>query len=185
VTGPLPRTVDLEPGCKVKPYRRPVSWGYGDQMRISELAERVGVPTSTVRYYERVGLLGQPARTSSGYRDYGEDEATRLVFVSRARKMGLSCEKIADLVPIWAGANCAAAQERVGRLIDDKQAEIEHRIAELRAFAAQLDAVRVALAATPPPSTCRSDLSCCVPEGPTGAVQLPLAPSCGCDGPIG
>src|SRR5690349_14852259 len=85
VTGPLPRTVDLEPGCKVKPYRRPVNWGYGDHVRISELAERVGVPTSTVRYYERVGLLGQPARTSSGYRDYGEDEATRLVFVSRAR----------------------------------------------------------------------------------------------------
>jgi hypothetical protein len=81
--------------------------------------------------------------------------------------MGLSCEKIADLVPIWAGADCAAAQERIGRLIDDKQAEIKHRIAELRAFAAQLDAVRVALAATPPPSTCRSDLSCCVPEGPT------------------
>ncbi|MFA6298529.1 MAG: MerR family DNA-binding transcriptional regulator, partial [Nocardioides sp.] len=35
-------------------------------MRISELADRVGVPTSTVRYYERIGLLGVPARTGSG-----------------------------------------------------------------------------------------------------------------------
>jgi DNA-binding transcriptional MerR regulator len=57
-------------------------------MRISELAERVGVPTSTVRYYERIGLLGPPARTGSGYRDYGEDSATLLLFVHRARRMG-------------------------------------------------------------------------------------------------
>ncbi len=132
-------------------------------MRISELADRVGVPTSTVRYYERIGLLGPPARTSSGYRDYGEDEVTRLLFVSRARKMGLSCEQITDLVPIWGGTNCAAAHERVGRLIVDKQTEIAERIAELQDFAAQLDAVRVALEASPPPAACRTDLSCCVP----------------------
>ena len=60
-------------------------------MRISELAEHVGVPTSTVRYYERVGLLGAPGRTGSGYRDYDEDDAARLLFVARARHLGLSC----------------------------------------------------------------------------------------------
>ena len=63
-------------------------------MRISELAEHVGVPTSTVRYYERVGLLGAPGRTGSGYRDYDEDDAARLLFVTRARHMGLSCGQI-------------------------------------------------------------------------------------------
>jgi DNA-binding transcriptional MerR regulator len=150
-------------------------------VRISELADRVGVPTSTVRYYERIGLVGQPARTSTGYRDYGEDSATRLMFVSRARKMGLSCEQIADLIPIWAGTNCAAAHERVGHLIDDKQAEIAARIAELLDFSAQLDAVRLALAATPPPPTCRSDLTCCVPEGPSSRVPLPLVATGCCD----
>src|SRR4030095_13441741 len=103
------------------------------------------VPVSTVRYYERIGLLGLPARTSSGYRDYGEDGATRLVFVTRARRMGLSCEQIAELIPVWGGTNCAAAHERVGRLIDAKQREIAERMAELRDFAAQLDTVRVAL----------------------------------------
>ena len=46
------------------------------------------MPTSTVRYYERIGLLGPPARTGSGYRDYGEDSATLLLFVHRARRMG-------------------------------------------------------------------------------------------------
>ena len=81
-------------------------------MRISELAEVAGVPTSTVRFYERIGLLGEPARTASGYRDYGEADAARLVFVSRARRMGLGCDQIADLLPVWDGANCAAAHER-------------------------------------------------------------------------
>ena len=134
----------------------------------------MGVPTSTVRYYERVGLLGPPARTLSGYRDYGEDEATRLLFVWRARKMGLSCEQITDLIPIWGGMNCAAAHDKVGRLIYDKQTEIAERIAELQDFAAQLDAVRVALEANPPPAACRTDLSCCVPAGPTSPVLIQL-----------
>lgn len=89
-------------------------------MRISELAERVGVPTSTVRYYERIGLLGAPARTGSGYRAYDEDAATRLLFVARARRLGLTCEQITELLPVWDGSNCAAASDRVGRLIDDK-----------------------------------------------------------------
>ena len=88
-------------------------------MRISELAATAGVPTSTVRYYERVGLLTLPARTSSGYRDYGEDAAARLLFITRARRMGLSCEQVTDLVPVWDGSKCEAAKERVGRLIDE------------------------------------------------------------------
>jgi DNA-binding transcriptional MerR regulator len=145
-------------------------------VRISELADRVGVPTSTVRYYERIGLLGVPARTGSGYRDYGEDSATHLLFVHRARRMGLSCEQIADLLPIWGGANCTAAHARVGRLIDEKQAEISERINELAEFARQLHEVRVALDASPPDEACRSDLSCCVPSGDIHMVQLELAP---------
>lgn len=145
-------------------------------MRISELADQVGVPTSTVRYYERVGLLGAPVRTASGYRDYDDDAAARLLFVSRARKMGLSCEQITDLLPIWDGANCGAAQERVGQLIDDKRVEIAERIDELRRFAAQLDAVRAELTAAPAPSTCCTDLSCCVPDPGTDRMPVELTP---------
>ena len=146
-------------------------------MRISELADRVGVATTTVRYYERVGLLVPPARTASGYRDYDEDAAARLLFVSRARRMGLSCDQITELLPIWGGADCAAAHERVSQLIDDKQAEIAERIAQLEEFSAQLGTVRATLDAAPPPAACRTDLSCCVPDaGPTGPVLVDLAP---------
>jgi DNA-binding transcriptional MerR regulator len=145
-------------------------------VRISELADQVGVPTSTVRYYERVGLLGPPVRTPSGYRDYDEDAAARLLFISRARRMGLSCEQITDLLPIWDGSNCGAAQERVGQLIEEKRAEIAERIEELQRFAAQLDVVKAEIEASPPPSACRTDLSCCVPEAGTERVLIELTP---------
>jgi len=143
-------------------------------MRISELAGEVGVPTSTVRYYERIGLLGRPERTSSGYRDYDSAAATQLLFVVRARRMGLSCETITDLLPVWGGADCAAAQARVGRLIEDKQAEIAARIAELEAFAEQLAQVKALLETSPPPAACRTDLSCCVPDSEATFVPVEL-----------
>jgi DNA-binding transcriptional MerR regulator len=143
-------------------------------VRISELADRVGVPTSTVRYYERIGVLAPPTRTASGYRDYDEDAASRLLFVARARRMGLTCEQIVDLLPVWDGTNCAGAHERVSRLIQDKRAEIARRVEELQAFAAELESVSAELEAAPPPEACRTDLSCCVPEGPSGFVPLEL-----------
>ena len=143
-------------------------------MRISELAGSAGVPASTVRYYERVGLMALPERTASGYRDYGDEAASRLLFITRARRMGLSCEQITSLLPIWAGSNCGAAQDRIGRLIEEKQAEIVDRIAELEQFSAQLDAVRSELEAVPPPAACRSDLSCCVPESGSRPVEIEL-----------
>ena len=132
------------------------------------------MPVSTVRYYERIGLMGTPARTGSGYRDYDDASATRLLFVQRARRLGLSCEQIAELLPVWGGTDCASAHDRVARLIDDKQAEIVARIEELAAFAAQLDGVRASLEALSPPAACRTDLSCCVPATTSAFVPLEL-----------
>lgn len=145
-------------------------------MRISELADAVGVPTSTVRYYERAGLMTPPARTASGYRDYADADVARLLFITRSRQMGLSCEQVIELLPVWAGTNCGAAQERVGRLVEAKQVEIAERIAELQQFAAQLDAVRECLGAEPRRGACRTDLTCCVPESAGRAVALELVP---------
>lgn len=141
-------------------------------MLISELAGKVGVPVSTVRYYERIGLLAEPTRTGSGYREYDDASATQLLFVTRARRLGLTCEQIVELLPIWGGTDCTSTHDEVSRLIDDKKAEIAARIRELTTFAAQLDSVRVILESSPPPHVCRADLSCCVPSGPDGFVPL-------------
>jgi DNA-binding transcriptional MerR regulator len=165
VNTPIPH-LDLAPGWRV----------YRGRVRISELADSAGVPTSTVRYYERAGLLAPPARTASGYRDYGDDAAARLLFISRARRMGLSCEQVTSLLPVWAGTNCGAAQERVTRLIEQKQTEIAERIAELEQFSAQLEDVRARLETESPRQACRADLTCCVPESTGGPVALELTP---------
>jgi len=141
-------------------------------VRISELADQVGVPVSTIRYYERIGLLAEPARTGSGYREYDTDATTQLLFVTRARRLGLTCDQVVELLPIWGGNNCTSTHDEIERLIDDKKAEIASRIAELTTFAAQLDSVRQILESTPPPHTCQTDLNCCVPTGSAGFIPI-------------
>ena len=90
--------------------------------------------------------------------------------------MGLSCEQITSLIPVWAGTNCGAAHDRVERLVEEKQAEIAQRMAELEQFAAQLADVRATLEAEAPPHACRADLTCCVPESAGVPVPLELTP---------
>jgi DNA-binding transcriptional MerR regulator len=146
-------------------------------MRISELAEQVGVPVSTVRFYERIGLLDAPLRSASGYRQYDDASASRLLFIARARTLGLSCDQITDLLPAWGGADCTAAHERVLGLIEEKRREIAARVRELRAFAAQLDDVRAELEASPPPAACRTDLTCCVPSASGELLTIERRPA--------
>lgn len=143
---------------------------YGVDMRISELADELGVAPSTVRYYERIGLVPSPPRANSGYRAYDEEAAARLRFVTRAKRIGLTLEQIAEVLPIWDGVNCAATHDEITRLVDTKRAEVLERVRELERFAEQLQEIRVALEEAPPPSACRPDLSCCVPTA--GDVTL-------------
>lgn len=143
-------------------------------MRISQLAEQAGVPVSTVRYYERIGLLGAPARSASGYRDYDDDASARLLFVTRSRRLGLTCDQVAELLPVWSGVDCSSAHARISQLIDAKRDEVAARIAELTSFAGQLDEAQAALAASPPPATCCDDLTCCVPATMNGEMPVDI-----------
>lgn len=59
-------------------------------MRIGEIAALAGVPTATVRYYERRGLIAAPARSRAGYRQYGLETARRLRFIKRAQALGFT-----------------------------------------------------------------------------------------------
>ena len=58
-------------------------------LRISDLAARSGFTTSTLRYYEQVGLLAATQRSSGGYRLYDEAALVRLRFIDRAKQLGL------------------------------------------------------------------------------------------------
>lgn len=69
-------------------------------MKIGELAKRSGTNAETVRYYERIGILPQPARTDSNYRDYGPGEVERLAFIRHARSLGFDLNDIRSLVDL-------------------------------------------------------------------------------------
>lgn len=66
-------------------------------LTIGRLAARVGVHVETIRYYERRGLLAEPARTSSGYRTYDEQHVWRLEFIARAKRLGFTLTEITEL----------------------------------------------------------------------------------------
>jgi DNA-binding transcriptional MerR regulator len=133
---------------------------------ISELAERAGINTSTVRYYERAGLVPDPDRSANGYRRYSPDHETRLLFITRARNLGLSIDQIAELLGVWDGTNCATTRSHVAAVIASNISDIEGRIADLRLLAADLTAARDRLAGGP--AVCEPGLACCAPNiGPT------------------
>lgn len=85
----------------------PSTWRFGSyaggvekpqNMRIGELAGRLGINPRTIRYYERVEILPAPARTASGYRMYGDEDEQRLRFVKAAQRVGLTLDEIKDVM---------------------------------------------------------------------------------------
>jgi Hg(II)-responsive transcriptional regulator len=101
-------------------------------MRTGEVAERAGVNVQTLRYYERRGLLPEPARGESGYRVYGPDAVSTVRFVKRAQELGFALRDAQALLALAAGGpeSCDAARE----LADEKIAELDRRIADLHAM---------------------------------------------------
>jgi MerR family transcriptional regulator, mercuric resistance operon regulatory protein len=67
-------------------------------LTIGKFAAAEGVGVETVRFYQRRGLLDQPARGRSGFREYSEDDRWRLAFIRRARALGFSLGEIRDLL---------------------------------------------------------------------------------------
>ena len=106
-------------------------------MKIGNIARRAGVETSTIRYYESVGLLPEPPRTPSGYRDYDEHDIDRLIFIRSARGLGIGLEAIGDILAVRDQGR--APCDHVVDLLKDERQQIDRRIAELEATRTELD----------------------------------------------
>ncbi|MFF0795095.1 heavy metal-responsive transcriptional regulator [Streptomyces spiralis] len=140
--------------------------------RISQLAERSGVPATTLRFYEDAGLL--PAdRTPSGYRMYGDDAVERLAFISSAKLLGLALEEIRELLDVREEGVCATVWVRMLPLVASRIAETDRRIAELRAFSAHLASVHADLSGPAPAGACGPDCGCTT----TGSAPIELSPT--------
>lgn len=100
-------------------------------MTIAELAERAGVPVSTVRFYERRGALPAPGRDANGYRRYGPDDLRRVRFLRRGRRLGFTLGELTAFLALSDGGPDAVASRDVQVAGNAKIVEIDERISDL------------------------------------------------------
>ena len=126
-------------------------------MKIGELSTRSGVPVRTIRFYEQERILAAPPRSSAGYRDYAESEVDRLSWVISAQRAGLKLAEIRSVLELR-NEGQAPCSHTMG-LLRGKQADIELRIAELRALRMEISTM-INRAEQLDPDDCRDALVC-------------------------
>lgn len=98
-------------------------------MKIGELAHKADVNIDTVRYYERQGLLPEPQRLRSGYRQYEPGDVSRLRFVRRAKALGFTLQEIRDLLELSSHRERDMAGMKTAAM--EKLNDVEEKLAEL------------------------------------------------------
>lgn len=127
-------------------------------MKIGEVARRVGVATSALRFYEEAGLLPEPERTPSGYREYAPSVIDRLGFIRAGQAVGLTLADLKEVLRIRDQGE--APCRHVVDLIETRIREVDGRIEDLRRLRGDLaglaaTATDVDPALCPPESVCR------------------------------
>jgi len=111
-----------------------------DLFTIGHLARATGTKVETVRYYERIGVLPEPARTGTGnYRAYTAGHLGRLSFIRRARDLGFSLDQVRELLDLsdQKGRPC----EAVDAIAREHLAEVTRKIRDLQALRKELDSI--------------------------------------------
>ena len=102
------------------------------RVAIGRLARHTGTNIETIRYYEKIGLLPAPGRSSGGYRLYGTDHFKRLNFVRRARVLGFSIDEVRTLLRLADERKRPCAEARV--VAEGHLADVRTKIADLKAM---------------------------------------------------
>lgn len=99
-------------------------------VKIGEIAKRSGIGVETIRFYEREGLLQEPERRPSGYRQYDESTVERLDYIRRTKELGFTLAEIRELLELSfaAHSHCDHIRQRA----DTKIADIEEKIRSLQ-----------------------------------------------------
>ena len=98
------------------------------QLTIGAFAAAACVNVETVRYYQRRGLLRQPARPRGGIRRYGPADVARVKFVKAAQHLGFSLDEIGALLQLEDGTHCGQARDLAEHKLDD----VREKLAALR-----------------------------------------------------
>ncbi len=101
-------------------------------MTIGTVSKRTGCKIETIRYYERVGLLFAPVRSSGGHRHYDHDALKRLNFILRARRLGFTLDTVRALLSLADGEGKSCAE--VEGIAGDHLAEVRGKLEDLAAL---------------------------------------------------
>lgn len=99
-------------------------------LKIGQLAKAAKVNIDTVRYYERRGLIPEPPRKESGYREYTQNYVARIRFVKRAQDLGFSLNEISELMDLRVDSQTVCSD--VKKRAEAKVADIEEKIKSLK-----------------------------------------------------
>ncbi|MBO0802992.1 MAG: MerR family transcriptional regulator [Nocardiopsaceae bacterium] len=135
-------------------------------LRVSELAARSGVPPSTIRFYERAGLLRPARRAANGYRLFDESAVGDLALIGQAKNAGMTLEDAGGVVAGWRDGSCRALKDRLRAHLTEQRGRVGDQLADLAAFRRKLEAALDRLAAR-------------------GAGPDRCGPGCGCDSALG
>lgn len=111
--------------------------GAPQHLTIGTFAKAAGVNLETIRFYQRKGLLPEPAKPHGGIRRYGPTDVTRVRFVKSAQRLGFSLDEIADLLRLEDGTHCGEAS----RLAEHKLHDVRAKLADLTSMEATLSAL--------------------------------------------
>lgn len=107
-------------------------------LTIGKVARLADVGVETVRFYEREGLIAQPLRRPSGYRQYPEDTVKRLRFIRRAKGLGFTLKEIKELLELRVDVASTATCNQVRNLAEEKIADVRDKIRTLQRMEATL-----------------------------------------------
>lgn len=121
-------------------------------LTIGQVARQCGVGVETIRFYEREGLLVQPTRPETGFRNYPRDAVRSVHFIQRSKSLGFSLREIKELLSLRVGSKttCDSVREHA----EAKIADIEKKIGHLQEMKRALVKLTVACRARRPTSEC-------------------------------
>jgi Hg(II)-responsive transcriptional regulator len=98
--------------------------------KIGYVAKESGTGIETIRFYERSGLIAEPPRRDSGYREYPRETIARLRFIKRAKELGFSLKEISELLALSKSGkgSCGNMLKRA----EVKQKQVAEKIADLK-----------------------------------------------------
>ena len=111
----------------------------GGKITIGKVAKTTGLSLKAIRYYEDKGLLAPRPRTDGGYRQYEDADVNRLLFIRRAKELGISLRQITDLLNCWPDNTCSMTRPILKKAMRDRLEELKAQIGLLSDLQNQLE----------------------------------------------